>query len=98
MLVVIIVNQVGLVGISLDEISLKFFLSLGFWYRYRIFQESLFSEISFVLGSDFLRGVFMDLYIENFLMSLLGVNLSGEFYLLDVEFLKGVGMVFLVDQ
>ena len=97
------VNQDGLVGETLDETGSR--PPSGFdveklepRHRRRTSQESLFSEMSSVMGSELSRGVPMDVPHENPVWGLSGGDPSGDPSFTDAESLKGVRLVLPVDQ
>lgn len=97
------VNQDGLGVGTLDETGSRPPLGfdvekLGPRHRRRASQESSFSEMSSVMGSELSRGVSMDVSHENPLWGLSGGDPTVDPSLTDAESLKGVGLVLPVDQ
>ncbi|KAG0604689.1 hypothetical protein M758_9G000400 [Ceratodon purpureus] len=96
------VKQDGLRAEVLDETSSR---PSGFdvekpgpRHRRRTSQESLFSEMSSVMGSELSRGISLDVPHENPFWGLSGGDPSGDPSLTDAESLRGVGLVLPVDQ
>lgn len=96
-------NQDGLGGEAVDETSSRPPSAfdgekLGPRHRRRTSQESLFSEMSSVMGSELSRGVSMEVPHESPFWGLSGSDPSGDHNLADAESLKGVGLVLPADQ
>ena len=97
------VNQNGLGRETLDEAGSRPPLGLGVGklgprHRRRASQESIFSEMSSVMGSELSRGISMDVPLENPLWGSSGGDPSGDHSLTDAESLKGVGLILPLDQ